>query len=168
MARVGTSRHGSMKQRPGSGKRSMSLSNIFWNPRIEEPSKPMPFSNRSSVSSLTGMLKCCHVPGRSVKRKSTNLTPASLARLITSFGVAPGACLVSSAIHFPLQLLAAGTAPRAEPLLSQLSQPSELQGGSAMDSEDERPGGGLVLGAQTDGRRFAMDAQTPGEPGPPR
>ena len=111
----------------------MSLSWIFWNPRIEEPSKPMPSSKRSSVSSLTGMLKCCHVPGRSVKRTSTNLTPASLARLITSFGVAPPVFLVSSAIHFPLQLLAAGPAPRAEPLLVQLTEPSEFQGGSAMD-----------------------------------
>ncbi len=150
-----------MKQRPGSGKRSMSLSKIFWNPRIEEPSKPMPFSKRSSVSSLTGMLKCCHVPGRSVKRTSTNLTPASLARLITSFGVAPPACLVSSAIHFPLQPLAAGAAPQAEPLLSQLSEPNELQGGPAMDSEDERHGWAFVRNAQSRSWRFALNAQTP-------
>ncbi len=40
----------------------MSLSWIFWKPRMLEPSKPIPSVKRSSVSSLTGTLKCCHVP----------------------------------------------------------------------------------------------------------
>jgi hypothetical protein len=65
----------------------MSLSWIFWKPRMLEPSKPMPSEKTDSVSSLTGTLKCCQVPGRSVKRKSTIFAPRSLAFLMTSFGL---------------------------------------------------------------------------------
>ena len=49
----------------GSATRSMSDSWISWNPRIDEPSKAMPSSKRSSVSSATGIEKCCISPGRS-------------------------------------------------------------------------------------------------------
>src|ERR1700730_17497577 len=84
---VGTSSTGSRKARAGSGKRSMSLSWIFWKPRMLDPSKPIPSENTDSVSSLTGTLKCCHVPGRSVKRRSTIFTPSSLARWMTSLGL---------------------------------------------------------------------------------
>src|SRR5438034_1051441 len=37
----------------------MSLSLIAWNPRIEEPSNPIPSANSSSLSSFSGMEKCC-------------------------------------------------------------------------------------------------------------
>src|SRR5215831_18788302 len=36
-----------------------------------EPSKPMPSSNRSAVSSPAGIEKCCHSPGTSTNLKST-------------------------------------------------------------------------------------------------
>ena len=111
IAMVGTSRHGSTIARPGSGKRSMSLSWIFWKPRIDEPSNPIPSSKSASFSSPTGMLKCCQVPGRSVKRRSTILVPASFAFLMTSFGVAPAAVFSSVGIHFPLHRLADGPLP---------------------------------------------------------
>ena len=55
-----------------------------------DPSKPMPSMNRSSPSSLTGMLKCCAWPGRSTKRRSTIRTPASRARDMTSATVVVG------------------------------------------------------------------------------
>src|SRR3989442_513715 len=90
---VGTCRQGSTNALAGSGTNSMSLSLIAWKPRIEEPSKPIPSANTLSVSSLSGIEKCCHVPGRSQNFTSTICTPASLARRITSAGA--GAVLVA-------------------------------------------------------------------------
>src|SRR5690242_4508155 len=58
---------------------------------MEDPSNPIPSLNSSSVSSFNGIEKCCHVPGRSVNRRSTTWTPASFALRIASRGVAPGA-----------------------------------------------------------------------------
>src|SRR3989442_10669658 len=78
---------GSTNALAGSGSKSMSLSLIAWNPRIDEPSKPTPSANIASVSSLSGSEKCCQVPGRSVNRTSTICTPASFALRITSAGV---------------------------------------------------------------------------------
>src|SRR5256885_634167 len=65
----------------------MSLSWICWKPRMLEPSKPMPSSNRSSLRSSTGMEKCCQTPGRSTKRKSTMEILDSSAKRLTSFTV---------------------------------------------------------------------------------
>src|SRR5712691_13241099 len=65
----------------------MSDSSMVWKPRMEEPSKPRPSSKMSSLSSETGMEKCCQRPGRSMKRRSTILAPFSLAIFTTSFGV---------------------------------------------------------------------------------
>src|SRR5262245_14926008 len=65
----------------------MSDSLIVWNPRIEDPSKPMPSAKRSSDSSSAVIEKCCQVPGMSANRRSTISTPFSFANLITSFGV---------------------------------------------------------------------------------
>src|SRR5438132_7134757 len=65
----------------------MSDSWISWNPRIDEPSKPNPSSNASSVSSPIGTEKCCISPGRSQNRRSTICAPAASASLITSAGV---------------------------------------------------------------------------------
>src|SRR5690242_5405459 len=89
--RVGTWRQGSTNALAGSGIRSMSLSLIAWNPRIDDPSNPSPSSNTSSVRCFTGIEKCCQVPGRSQKRTSTTCTPASWARRITSVGDVPAA-----------------------------------------------------------------------------
>src|SRR3954469_8688606 len=63
--------NGSSMALSGSGKSSMSDSLMAWNPRRLEPSKPMPFSNRSSVSSTAGIEKWCHSPGMSTNLKST-------------------------------------------------------------------------------------------------
>ena len=46
------------------GTSSMSDSLIACQPRMEEPSKPKPWSKLSSVSSLTGSVVCCHRPGK--------------------------------------------------------------------------------------------------------
>src|SRR5215472_5841792 len=58
-----------------------------------EPSKPKPSSKMSSVSSPVVIEKCCHIPGRSMKRRSTIFTPFSLANSTTSFGVMSGTSL---------------------------------------------------------------------------
>jgi hypothetical protein len=79
--------NGSMKAVLESGTRSMSDSWISWKPRIEEPSNPKPSSKLSSVSSDTGMEKCCIKPGRSQNRRSTTWASASLASVRTSLGV---------------------------------------------------------------------------------
>src|SRR5215831_16491740 len=71
----------------GSGMSSISLSLISWNPRILDPSKPMPSAKRLSSRTRTGELKCCQVPGTSVNLKSTIRTPFSWANRITSSGV---------------------------------------------------------------------------------
>ena len=84
---VGTAVNGSIWAVEGSGMSSMSDSSMVWNPRIEEPSKPRPSSKMSSLSSDTGMEKCCQRPGMSMKRRSMILTPFSFAIFNTSFGV---------------------------------------------------------------------------------
>src|SRR3990170_6632520 len=90
---VGTSQTGSRRADFGSGIRIMSDSWIFWNPRMLEPSKPMPSSqmevwmSSSSVSSRGGMEKCCQRPGRSLNFRSTIWIPFSLMNVATSSGV---------------------------------------------------------------------------------
>src|SRR5829696_3854026 len=64
----------------------MSDSLIAWNPRIEEPSNPTPSVKISSSTSAMLLEVCCQVPRRSTKRKSTILTPASVAIFMTSDG----------------------------------------------------------------------------------
>ena len=66
----------------------MSLLSIDCQPRIEEPSKPRPSSNgASSLNSLIGAVKCCHVPSRSMNLRSTITAPLSLIICRTCFGV---------------------------------------------------------------------------------
>ena len=65
----------------------MSDSSMVWNPRMLEPSKPMPFSNRPVSNSLVEIEKCCHSPGRSQKRRSTISAPFFLAKSSTCFAV---------------------------------------------------------------------------------
>src|SRR5437762_13588237 len=59
-------------------------------PRMLEPSKPSPSSNTPSSSLPTGIVKCCDVPSRCVKRRSTALTSFSRHRARTSRGVIEG------------------------------------------------------------------------------
>src|SRR5450759_5863105 len=92
-------RHGSMVAESGSGMRSMSLSSIAWKPRMLEPSNPRPSLKLSTSSSPSGKLKCCHVPGRSMKRTSTTSTPSAFARSITSRGLVLLPDFVSIAIY---------------------------------------------------------------------
>ena len=79
--------NGSMNAVAGSGNTSMSEELIALQPRIDEPSKPTPSEKTDSVSSETGMAKCCQVPRMSVSLRSTILTSFVFARAITSFGV---------------------------------------------------------------------------------
>src|SRR5919201_6584395 len=80
---VGTRSTGSTTAVSGSGTSSMSLSWMCWKPRMLEPSKPMPSSNRPLVSSCTGIEKCCQVPIRSTNLRSTILRPCLWARSMT-------------------------------------------------------------------------------------
>ena len=90
----------------GSGSSSMSDSLIFWKPRMDEPSKPMPSVKRLSENSSTGMEKCCHRPGRSMNLKSTILTCRSLACCRTSFGDVRGSAIFGEvAMTIPTLLL---------------------------------------------------------------
>src|SRR6476646_8828679 len=84
---------GSTKAVSGSGSSSMSDSLIFWKPRMDEPSKPMPSVNRSATKSSTGMEKCCQRPGRSMNLKSTIFTPRSLACARTALGSVLGSAI---------------------------------------------------------------------------
>src|ERR1043166_2008919 len=76
--------NGSRSAVSGSGNSSMSDSLMAWNPLMLLPSNPMPFSNRSSVSSAAGMEKCCHSPGMSTNFRSTISTLFFFARSRTS------------------------------------------------------------------------------------
>src|SRR5947209_1279044 len=60
---------------------------MTFQPRMLEPSKPSPSVKISSLCSLSVVVKCCHVPGRSVNLKSTSFTSLSLIILLTSDGV---------------------------------------------------------------------------------
>src|SRR6266436_5910725 len=85
--RVGTAQNGSMKALAGSGMASMSEASIDFQPRIEEPSKPMPSVKTSSVSSAIGQLNCCQVPKVSTNFTSTILAPCLRAMSIALLGV---------------------------------------------------------------------------------
>src|SRR2546421_8837312 len=86
--KVGTEQKGSMKAEAGSGMASMSDASMDFQPRIEEPSKPIPSEKMSSLSSSIGQLKCCQVPKVSTNLMSNILAPAFLAMSRTLLGVA--------------------------------------------------------------------------------
>src|SRR5882762_8858131 len=65
----------------------MSDASMLFQPRMLEPSKPSPSAKDSSVSSLMGMLKCCHVPKVSTNFISTILAPLFFANSNTLLGV---------------------------------------------------------------------------------
>src|SRR6266540_5918658 len=64
-----------------------------------EPSNPSPSLKLSTSSSPSGRLKCCQVPGRSMKRTSTTSTPSALARSKTSRGLVLLTDFVSTAMN---------------------------------------------------------------------
>src|SRR5437764_11481033 len=64
----------------GSGITSMSDALMTFHPRMLEPSKPSPSVKISSLYSVSVVVKCCQVPGRSVNLKSTSFTSWSLIR----------------------------------------------------------------------------------------
>ena len=76
---MGTEQNGSMQAVAGSGPCSMSLLLIALQPRIDDPSSPDPSLNRPSVSSLTGIVKCCSV------EKWTKISEETLADSARSF-----------------------------------------------------------------------------------
>src|SRR3989338_1701844 len=84
---VGDSMNGSITAVVGSGTTSMSLAWSGCQPRMDEPSKPNPSSNISSLSSEIGMEKCCQMPTKSRNFMSTILAFFSFANCKTSFGV---------------------------------------------------------------------------------
>src|SRR3989304_1457591 len=84
---VGSLQNGSSTAVSGCGTTSMSLSLMACQPRMLEPSKPSPSSNTSSSSLSTGIVKCCHNPGKSINRKSTAFTSFSRHNAKTSLGV---------------------------------------------------------------------------------
>src|SRR5204862_4443684 len=71
----------------GSGITSMSDALITFQPRMLDPSKPSPSVKMSSLYSLSVVVKCCQVPGRSVNLKSTSFTSWSLIIFETSEAV---------------------------------------------------------------------------------
>ena len=87
--------NGSSTAVPGSGTTSMSLAWIACQPRMLEPSNPGPSSQMSGVAWLTGMVKCCQVPGKSPNLRSMTWTSLSLTSLRTSCWVCVGTSLAS-------------------------------------------------------------------------
>src|SRR5437667_9122985 len=79
--------NGSKNAVSGTGMTSMSDSLIACQPRMDEPSKPNPSSKVPSLRVSAGMVKCCHRPGKSMKRRSTARTSFSRMRARTSLGV---------------------------------------------------------------------------------
>src|SRR5690606_7127832 len=81
---VRSERNGSTYAVEMSGMSCRSDSWIDWKPRIDDPSNSCPTVKKSSSTVEAGMLKCCWLPGRSVKRMSRNLTSVSVMNFNTS------------------------------------------------------------------------------------
>src|SRR5882762_10493221 len=84
---VGSALKTSIHAVAASGMTSMSEALMTFQPRMLDPSKPSPSVKISSLYSLSVVVKCCHVPGKSVNLKSTSLTSWSLIILETSEAV---------------------------------------------------------------------------------
>src|SRR6266568_3464162 len=84
---VGSAMNGSVTAVEASGTTNMSEAWIACQPRMDEPSKPEPSSKSPSVSSLTGIVKCCQIPRKSMNFRSTIVAFFSWARPRTCFGV---------------------------------------------------------------------------------
>src|SRR3990172_6811821 len=63
-------------------------------PRMLEPSNPAPSSKTPSLSSSTGMEKCCIMPGKSVNFRSTICTPFARQNCTPSGGEVPSNAVV--------------------------------------------------------------------------
>src|SRR5438270_10141866 len=85
--KVGYCVNGSIFAVVGSGTSSMSEALIGCQPRIDEPSRPKPSSNESSLSCGMVTVVCCQMPGRSMNFRSTNFAPCFSANLRTSLAV---------------------------------------------------------------------------------
>src|SRR5437660_9216262 len=81
---VGSALKISIQAVAGSGMTSMSEALITFQPRMLEPSKPRPSVKMASLYSVSVVVKCCQVPGRSVNLKSTRFTSGSSIILETS------------------------------------------------------------------------------------
>src|SRR5947207_3022492 len=92
---VGSALKMSIQAVAGSGITSMSDALITLQPRMLEPSKPRPSLKISSSYSVSVVVKCCHVPGKSQNLKSINFTSWSLIILLTSDGVLSFEAIVS-------------------------------------------------------------------------
>src|SRR5438093_7294630 len=68
IVKVASLQNGSRKAVSGTGSTSMSDSLIACQPRMDEPSKPRPSSKTASSRASAGIVKCCHRPGKSMKR----------------------------------------------------------------------------------------------------
>jgi hypothetical protein len=84
---IGVALNGSTKTRSRSGLRIMSLSLMTFQPSIDEPSNISPSSSSSSPRIRATIVRCCHLPLGSVKRRSTHSISSSLIRASTSFAV---------------------------------------------------------------------------------
>jgi hypothetical protein len=69
---IGVALNGSTYQASRSGFRIMSDSLIAFQPAIEEPSNIKPSVSSSSPITPEHMVRCCHLPLGSVKRRSTH------------------------------------------------------------------------------------------------
>ena len=78
---VDVAMNGSTNALAGSGTSSMSLSWISWNPRMLDPSKPIPSSKMSALNSLVDTVKCCQRPGRSTNLQVDRLDLLALDEL---------------------------------------------------------------------------------------
>src|SRR6185369_10228373 len=70
-----------------SGLRIMSDSLMAFQPSIDEPSNIRPSSSSPSVRTPATMVRCCHLPFGSVKRRSTHWISSSLMRFRTSLAL---------------------------------------------------------------------------------
>src|SRR5512140_3354503 len=84
---VGSFMKGSIVAVSASGTTSMSLAWMGIHPRIDEPSNPRPSSKTASVSSASGMLKCCQSPMKSMNLRSTITAFLSAAYPMTSLAL---------------------------------------------------------------------------------
>src|ERR1700759_1163413 len=81
---IGVAEKGSIHTASRSGFRIMSDSLIAFQPSIEEPSNMKPSVSLSSPQTTEHMVRCCHLPLGSVKRRSTHSISLSLIILRTS------------------------------------------------------------------------------------
>src|SRR6187551_3256494 len=85
---IGVALNGSIHTSLRSGLRIMSDSLIVFQPAIDEPSNIRPSSSASSSMTFETIVRCCHLPLGSVKRRSTHSISSSLIRFTISDALA--------------------------------------------------------------------------------